>query len=108
MTDFPMTPGSLWQVKLKKMTKPANSTPNYSTTVEPTSPAPATNVLILNNEEDINLPIMTDVSGTDTKIRNFVFGENTSVYGSCSITWQGEMFVLGGRNDPRQISRVTE
>ena len=85
-----------------------NSAPDYSTTREPTSPAPLTNILILNTEEDANLPIITDLSGADKKIRNFVFGENTSVYGSCSITWQGEMFVLGGRNDPRQISRVTE
>ena len=31
----------------------------------------------------------------------------TDVYGSCSINWNNQLFIFGGSNDTRQISRLS-
>ena len=35
---------------------------------------------------------------------NFTYDLNTEVYESCAATLDGEMFVLGGRNEERQVN----
>ena len=35
---------------------------------------------------------------------NFTYDLNTEVYGSCAATLDGEMFVLGGWNEERQVN----
>ena len=53
------------------------------------------------------MPVLTDITGSEIKLDNFLMGDETGVYGSCSITWQNEMYVLGGKDTlSRQISRV--
>jgi len=37
---------------------------------------------------------------------NFTYDLNTEVYESCAATLDGEMFVLGGWNEKKQISKV--
>ena len=39
---------------------------------------------------------------------NFTYNLNTEVYDSCAATLDGEMFVLGGRNEKRQVYTKTE
>ena len=34
---------------------------------------------------------------------NFTYDLNTEVYESCAATLDGEMFVLGGQNEKRQV-----
>ena len=64
-------------------------------------------MLILNTEEATNLPVLTDITGSVTKLDNFLMGDETGVYGSCSINWKNEMYILGGQDTlSRQISRL--
>ena len=35
---------------------------------------------------------------------NFAYERETEVYGSCGATLNGEMFVLGGKNQRRQVN----
>ena len=55
------------------------------------------------------MPVITDLvgsvkyGGTDFE---FEFGTVTEVYCSCSINWQGVMYVFGGETEYRQVSLV--
>lgn len=78
-----------------------------TTTMSTTSASTLTPVLILNTEERTNSPLLTDINGGETKLPNFSMGDDTSVYGSCSLTWQNDMYIIGGREAySRQISRI--
>ena len=35
---------------------------------------------------------------------NFVYNDNTEVYNSCAASLEDEMWVLGGRNQLRQVN----
>ena len=35
---------------------------------------------------------------------DFDYGVNTEVYGSCGATLEGEMFVIGGSDQKRQVN----
>ena len=37
---------------------------------------------------------------------NFTYETNTEVYSSCAATLDGEMFVLGGENQKRQVNII--
>ena len=37
---------------------------------------------------------------------DFEFGNGTEVYNSCSLQWQNQYFVFGGRNEKRHVSMV--
>ena len=39
-------------------------------------------------------------------MEQFVFGDGTEVEDSCAATLNGEMFVFGGANEKKQISKV--
>ena len=53
------------------------------------------------------LPILIKPDGSDDKNIRFSFGSNTEVYQSCSVTWQGQMYVFGGKRSTTQVSNVT-
>ena len=52
------------------------------------------------------MPRLTNSNGKDDSDIDFIFGENTDVYQSCSLTWRGEHFVFGGLNERDQISKI--
>ena len=65
-----------------------------------------TNVLVLNTMYR-DQAVITNSSGLETDLRfRFKYGENTEVYQSCSIMWHGELYVFGGDDNKRQISKV--
>ena len=85
-----------------------------TTTTSPSTTTPVlprNSVLILNTNRS-NKAVITDGSGKEEHVGvdfRFIFGENTEVYGSCSITWRGELFIFGGRIDEyRQISKLND
>ena len=83
------------------------STTSIGTTLSTTSANTVTPVLILNTEERTNSPLLTDINGGETKLSDFSMGDDTSVHGSCSLTWQNDMYIIGGRESySRQISRI--
>ena len=52
-----------------------------------------------------NNPMMINYRG-DTKSLDFKFGDRTEVKFSCSVVWEGFMYIFGGTSRERQISRV--
>ena len=46
------------------------------------------------------------MDGLDDRDLSFVFGENTQVCQSCSVTWLNEDCIFGGRVEKRQISKI--
>ena len=72
-----------------------------------TAQSPRTDVLILNTYDTrLNVPVITNSSGREDRNFYFLLGENTQVYGSCSITWRNEHFVFGGSSEKKQISQI--
>lgn len=72
---------------------------------------PRTSVLILSTHpSSLKLPVITNASGKEeypVKDFYFLFGENTNVFESCSLTWHGEFYVFGGNGDyTNQISKL--
>ena len=65
------------------------------------------NILVLNTLQDENQPIKISVDGFET-ISNFNFAYETEVLHSCSVLFEGQMLVLGGMAQPRQISLVQD
>ena len=64
-------------------------------------------VLILNTENALNIPLLTDLDGHVEKV-NFRYGERTGVESSCSVVFNGRAYVYGGStgDSRRQISLV--
>ena len=54
-----------------------------------------------------NLPVVTDSSGKDYRGFRFNWADDTEVVQSCSINWEGEMYVFGGQHYMRQISKLS-
>ena len=54
------------------------------------------------------LVLYTRVSGTSilTDMGEPEFGTETEVYQSCSINWQGDLYLIGGQRKKRQVSLV--
>merc|ERR1719285_447850 len=79
-------------------------------TTTTTTPARLDSVLILITRNS-GIPILTDMGGaakyggTDF---DFEFGTETEVRSSCSINWQGEMYLYGGNIEKRQVSLVEQ
>ena len=36
---------------------------------------------------------------------DFDYGAKTEVYGSCGASWYGEMFIIGGQKQKRQVNK---
>ena len=56
------------------------------------------------------MPIITNSAGKVEKPATdfmFVYGQGTEVYESCSINWQGEMYIFGGAYRTTQISKLS-
>ena len=64
-------------------------------------------VLILSTYKAASVPVLTNAAGRDDKDFNFEIDENAAVKGSCSLTWENELYVFGGRYESTQILKVT-
>ena len=53
-----------------------------------------------------NVPVLANAAGREDKDFNFEIDEEAEVYGSCSLTWQNELYVFGGDTQRTQISKV--
>ena len=73
-----------------------------------TAPAVRKTVLVLNTHESINVPVLVDAEGRLDSELMTVYGEETEVHGSCSVTYQNRFYMFGGKKQKRQISEVTE
>ena len=51
-------------------------------------------------------PVLTNAAGED-KDFDFEIDEKAQVQWSCSLTWQNELYVFGGRQRKTQISKIT-
>ena len=63
----------------------------------------------MNTKSSSNAPVITDIAGSvkyNGTNFEFDYGTDTQVYRSCSINWQGDLYVFGGFNEQRQISLV--
>ena len=76
-----------------------------------------TSILILNDNYDRNIPVITDSTGkVEYRGRDFHFhyGRGTEVYASCSVKFRNEFYVFGGEQSRHgiiqrdQISKVTD
>ena len=63
--------------------------------------------MILNTSKAANVPVLTNAAASEADDFNFEIDEKSEVYQSCSLTWQNELFVIGGRSKKSQISKVT-
>ena len=79
-----------------------------TTTTETTTSANLnTWILVLNTRYSSNKPLIIDGKGR-SKETEFTYGSETEVHGSCSIIWQGAMYIFGGYTYRRQISVVDQ
>ena len=71
-----------------------------------------TSILILNDNYDRNIPVITDSTGkVEYRGQDFHFhsGHGTEVYLSCSVKFRNEFYVFGGESKQKtQISKVTD
>ena len=85
------------------------STPTTVSTTTTTTPAkPRNSILVLSTNGGYKAPVITDANGREHYNFFFRFGESTSVYYSCSMTFRNEFYVFGGfsGDDSRQISKL--
>ena len=54
-----------------------------------------------------NVPVVTDANGKDYRGFRFNWAEGTESHYSCSLTWENEMYMFGGKNQMRQISKLS-
>ena len=65
-------------------------------------------MLVLSTYNAASVPVLINAAAGESKDFNFEIDEEAQVYYSCSLTWQNELFVIGGNNSKKtQISKVT-
>ena len=62
--------------------------------------------MAINTYEGNKQAVLVDMAGGFTNL-TFSFPANTEVDDSCSLLFNDKMFVFGGLNEKRQISKVT-
>ena len=87
--------------------------PEVTTTAASTETTPAkrkNSVLVLSTYDGYKHPVITDANGRENYNFYFRFGENTSIYYSCSMIYKNDLFVFGGHpnngDERRQISKL--
>ena len=65
-------------------------------------------ILVLNNFENAGKPAMLiNPVGEQEELTCFERGASTQDWNSCSLNWQNQLFIFGGLNEKRQISRLS-
>lgn len=84
-----------------------STTPSLtSTTTAPTETGLTNNILVLDNFNSENVPMVVFANGTYTTSINFNFGQNTESLWSCGLVFQNQALLFGGNNQRTQISKV--
>ena len=47
--------------------------------------------------------MVIDISGNPMQRTYFTLGENTEAYFGCSVVYNGETLILGGKKEPNQV-----
>ena len=63
-------------------------------------------ILVLNSRHGWK-PAMLLNSAGQKELACFERDDTTEAYGSCSINWKNKLFIFGGKDNARQISRLT-
>ena len=64
-------------------------------------------ILVLNSRSGWKPAMILRFSGEQQELACFERDDTTEAYASCSITWNNQLFIFGGLNNRRQISRLT-
>ena len=66
-------------------------------------------VLVLNTRDgwDSQPAMLLSSNGQQEEMTCFEHGDTTEAYGSCGVNWRNELFIFGGYNEKRQISRLS-
>ena len=64
--------------------------------------------MVLTTSESSNVPVLTDSSGKINEDINFALGVMDEVFQSCTLTWKGEHFIIGGSRRRTQISKIVD
>ena len=104
------------QTTTAKTTTPVTSTATTTTTSLVTTTSTTTtstttqravpSILVLNTWKASSKPFLVQPSGNLSTNVSFLFGTKTEAYQSCSVTFQGEMYVFGGKSESTQISKI--
>ena len=95
----------------KQTTTEELRTTTKTTTTSTAIPTAKSSILILStySYRDPNGPVITDSTGKVAyagDVFNFEYGDQTDVYYGCSITYRGDFYVLGSKNEKTQIAKV--
>ena len=63
-------------------------------------------VLVLNSRDGWKPAMLLNSEGEQEELACFEQNDNTEAYESCSINWENQLYIFGGRNERRQISRL--
>ena len=63
-------------------------------------------VLVLNTNGGWKAPVLVDAEGRQDGNIVMLFGKDTEVHASCSLSWRNQFFVFGGWSQKRQISQL--
>ena len=77
------------------------------TTATTATTATPTTVLVMNSRNGWKPIVLIDETGRHDEVSCFTTEQNTEAYGSCSISFQNDFFIFGGKNQVRQISKLS-
>ena len=87
----------------------STTTTTVTDTTQSTEAKPKNSILVLSTYGGVwRPPVITDAKARVENNFYFRFGETTSVYYGCSLTFRDELYIFGGYsgNDARQISKL--
>ena len=64
-------------------------------------------ILVLNSENGWKPAMLINSAGEQKELACFDRDATTEAEFSCSVNWNNEFFIFGGKNEKRQISRLT-
>ena len=63
-------------------------------------------ILVLYSQYDWMPAMLVNSAGEKNKMKCFEPDSKTEAYDSCSVNWNNQLFIFGGRNEKRQISQL--
>ena len=64
-------------------------------------------ILVLNGYDGWKPAMLLSSAGEQKELACFERDDTTEAFQSCSINWNNQLFIFGGRSDKRQISQLT-
>ena len=89
--------------------KPSTTTATVtSTDTTTTAFLNVTDILVLSTFSSVSIPVLTDSSGKVKQDVDFFLGITDEVFNSCTLTWKGQHFIIGGERRRTQISKIVD